>query len=908
MYPDKDDIEAFFSKILKWIVIVVLVVGVIALFGLGMEYLKVREVGEEFVPVFFVRVSARLVAGAALFLLTFVLTMVNGSVMRRVASSRGELMWIMKRKFIIAVSAIFGLLTAVLCSSGLGESFLLFANAAPYGETDPLFGKDISYFFFRREFYMSAVDIFVFIAIMILAYTAVSYIVMYAGDRDRESLLSLARDKKIFGHCAVIVFILGAVKALTYRFTAEGLVYSSVADVTGAGYTAVNIWRPFYAAAPYIISVLIILALIFLFRGKLKRVLVCVAAFPAALIVVTVVAAFTQHFIVAPEEVAHEQPYIESNMKYTKMGFGLDNVEIVTFPVSENLTAADIEANEETISNIRITDLQSTLSVSNSAKSIRSYYTFTDSDIVPYYVNGKQTALNIAPRELDQNRLPDAAQNYINRHLRYTHGYGIVANTINATNSDGQPLYTIDNMPVTSQAGYPEVTQPRIYYGEKSDSYAIVNTGYDELDYVTDEELTGKIYDADSGIKMTMFNRLLFAIDNLDYKMLISGYINSDSRLLITRNIYDRVEKAVPFLIQDNDPYILIDENGRLKWILDLYTASDKMPYGQKYAGVSYIRNSAKAVIDAYSGDLNIYITDEKDPIIKTYKNIYPGAFTEGDLPADLAEHIRCPEMLFKIQYQVYSRYHMTDTTIFYGNSDLWTTPKEKYMTSDATDMQPYYNFMEIQNFGSEDAELVLMQPFVPANRENLVGWLASRSNGEMLLYRFPTGETVYGPLHIENRIDSDATISREMSLWNQNGSRVIRGNLLVIPIEQSLLYVEPIYISTDNDAALPEVARVIVGYGDEVVMDMSLSAALDRLFGSGEAAAPEDNKPESNEGNPTYTNPSGSMSAVARAYEDAERAMRSGDWARFGESMEELKKAIYGQYVESGVELDEEN
>lgn len=892
--------EGIFSKILKWILIIAVVLGLIAGFNVYMEYLKVAEVGEEYISAFLTRLAAMLFAGAGLFLLTFLLSLINGAVLRKIASSRGELMWIMKRKFVYGIGAVFGLITAIFCSSGLGEKFLLFKNAVPYGETDPLFNKDISYFFFKRDFYITAVDILVFVLILLLIYTAVSYFIMYADDRSRESLYELVRDKKIFGHCAVIVFILGAVKALTYHFTAEGLVYSTVADVTGAGYTSVKIWLPFYKAAPFIICILIIFALISLFRGKFKRVIISVAAFPALILLVSIAAAFTQSFIVAPKEVALEQPYIEGNMKYTKMGFNLDKVDVRTFPVEENLTAEDLENNAETISNIRITDLPATLSVSNSTKSVRNYYTFTDSDIVLYDVDGKKTALNIAPRELDEDKLPEAAQNYINRHFRYTHGYGVVANTINEINEDGQPVYVIDNMPVTSQPGFPEVTQPRIYYGEHSDIYAIVNTGYDELDYVTEDELTGKIYDADSGIKMTLLNRILFAIDNLDYKMLISGYINSDSRLLINRNIYTRVDKVVPFLMQDDDPYILIDEDGGLKWVLDLYTTSDKMPYSQTYSGVNYIRNSAKAVIDAYSGDVKVYITDQNDPIIKTYEKIYPSAFADEPFPSDLAEHIRCPESFFRIQYEVYLRYHMTDTANFYGNSDLWMTPKEKYMNNETSDIQPYYNFMKLEQFGDENAELVLMEPFVPANKENLVGWLVSRSNGEMMLYKFPTEKTVYGTLHIENRIDSNDEISKEISLWDQGGSNVIKGNLLVIPIENSLLYVEPIYLTTSNAAALPEVKRVVVAYGEEVVMEPTLSDALDKLFGRTAPANEEENSS-------VYINPSGDTAKIASAFERAETARKNGDWTQFGEAMDELKKAIYGEYVEEKGEASEE-
>lgn len=885
--------EAVFKRILKIVLIVVAVAGIVVGFGLYMDYLKVNEVGSEYVAVFFTRLVAKLLFGAALFLLTLILFCLNGGLLRRVARSRDQMTWLLKRKYIVVLGLIASAFVALGCSSGMGEKFLLWKNAVNYGEADPLFGKDLSYFLLRRDFYISMADIIVLLLVALLIFTAVAYLAMYAFSGSGESPIKVFRSRAVFGHCAVLVFLIGAVKALTYRFTAEGLVYARTAGVTGAGYTDVKIRLPFYTAAPYIICALLIVGMFFLFKGKIKAVVVTALIFPALLVVMSLVTLFTDNFIVAPKEVAMEEPYIESNIKYTRMGFKLDNIEERTFPVTEDLTAEDIANNAETIENIRITDLPSTLSVSNSSKSIRDYYTFTDSDIVPYTVNGQKTALNIAPRELDVEKLPAASQNYINTHLRYTHGYGIVASKINQVTEDGQPIYVIDNMPVTSAEGYPEITEPRIYYGEKTDSYVAVNTGYDELDYVTEGELTGKIYNGDSGIAMTGLNRLLFAIDNLDYKLLISGYIDSGSRLLINRNISRRVEMAVPFMIQDNDPYILVDAEGGLKWVLDLYTTSDKMPYSQSYNGINYIRNSAKAVIDAYSGDVKVYITDPSDPLIKTYEKIFPSAFADEAFPADLAEHLRCPEAMFTAQYNVFLRYHMSDTANFYGNSDLWATPKEKYMNNETTEIMPYYNLMQLKSFGDEDAELVLMQPFVPANKENLVGWLASRSNGEMMLYKFPTGKTVYGTLHIENRIDSNDEFSKEISLWDQGGSNVIKGNLLVIPIENSLLYVEPIYLTTSNNAALPEVKRVVVAYGEEVVMEPTLEDALDKLFattGSAAGAPPEEATPQPQQ-------PAGGVDEIAAAYEKVERAQTSGDWVEFGRAMETLKEAIYGSY-----------
>lgn len=900
MFFEIGNAEKAFVKLIKAFVVIVCVFGAIGGFGLYMDYIEIAETGREYVSVFLTDLFAKAAAAAAVFAATLTLSLINGAVLRKIAYAKGELMWIMKRKFLFAVSAIFATATAAACSSGLGKKYLLFKNAVMYRETDPLFNKDISYYFFQRDFYMALVDIAALVLVLVLIYTVFAYIVMYAADANRESFIKLVRDKAIFTHCGIIVFLFGVVKALSYHFTAEGLVYSKTADVTGAGYTAVKIWVPFYKAAPVIIALLIVYALVALFRGKIKHVIGAAVAFPILTVLVYLIAFITQSFIVEPKEVAYEKPYIESNMKFTKMGFKLDNVEVRTFPVEDTLTAEDIANNDETVSNIRITDLVATQSVSNSTKSVRDYYTFGDSDIVVYDVNGKKTAINISARELDSDKLPDVAQNYINRHLRYTHGYGIVANLINRVNSDGQPVYVIDNMPVTSEAGFPEITQPRIYYGEKSDDYVVVNTEYDELDYVTDDEQTGKIFDSESGIKMTPFNRLLFAVNNLDYKLLISGYINSESRLLLNRNIFDRVQKAVPFLEQDSDPYILIDENGALKWIIDLYTTSDKMPYGEKYNGVSYIRNSAKAVVDAYSGDVKVYITDDSDAMIKTYEKIYPSAFAGHSLPEDLSEHIRYPEELFRIQYEVYLRYHMTDTANFYGNSDLWMTPKEKYMNNETTDIQPYYNLMSLSRFGSEGSELVIMQPYAPANKENLVGWLTAESNGNMLLYKFPTNKTVYGTLHIENRVDSNDEISKEISLWDQGGSSVIKGNLLVIPIENSLLYIEPIYLTTANSAALPEVKRVIVAYGEEVVMEQTLEKALHKLFGSGDAGDIDEADVE-NEA--LSLAPSQDNSDIVRAFENVREAMKKGDWSLYGAAMDELEQAIYSKYDSEAAE-----
>ena len=443
-------------------------------------------------------------------------------------------------------------------------------------------------------------------------------------------------------------------------------------------------------------------------------------------------------------------------------------------------------------------------------------------------------------------------------------------------------------MPIVSKKGAPEVVEPRIYYGEKTNSYCIVNTKMNEFDYaLNNENMENKYTGTESGIEMNLINRLIFAAKNMDYTMLISGYITPESRLLTNRNVLQRVKKAVPFMALDSDPYIVIDQNGMLKWVVDLYTYSDQMPYAKTYGGINYIRNSAKAVVDAYLGTVDIYITDETDPIVMTYNEIYPSVMKLGGLPDDINSHIRYPEFLFNMQSEIYLRYHMTEPEIFYSNSDLWMRAKEKYRENNVIDVQPYYNLLSVEDFGREGAQLVLMMPFVPANKENLVGWLAADSYGNLICYKFPSGRTVYGTLHIENRIDSDAEISKELSLWDQGGSNVLRGNVLVIPVADSIIYVEPVYITSGNQAAVPEVKRIIMAYGDRVVMRETLKECFDALFGQKNETV--DNPLVEDE----IVAPNKNNSDAVTAYDKMKTALQTGDWSAFGLAMEELENAI---------------
>ena len=865
----------------------ILAVALIGFFGYYTEYIEIREIGAEYTTVFFKDIFAQV----EMFLLAFVLIFATGAinllvVRRNAVRINGEVSFLLKRKFVFLEAALAALFGAFVFSKPLARKFLMFTNSVNSGITDPVFNKDLSYYFFNRSFLQNASEIVIAILGLALLVNLILYFIILAKGEGKNVKGTLT-DGGVFFHLAVNAIVLCVVYGFTYYFKAQGILLDQTHTYAGAGYTDVKIIMPFYSFAPYLLFALAAVAAFFLFRKKFVATAVTIAVFPVLLLGVNIVAEVVDALHVKPNETTLEAPYIKHNIDYTKIGFKLDKVTERTFPAEESLTRETLEEKSDIVNNIRITDPQATQEVLNSTKSIRNYYVFNDSDIVEYPINGKNTAVNISVREIDTTKLDSNANNYINKTFKYTHGYGITMNPVNAVNSEGQPDFVIEDMPITSKEGAPRVLEPRIYYGEKTNSYCIVNTDIDEFDYALNNENVENNYAGKkSGIEMNLFNRIMFALKNGDYTMLVSGYINSDSRLLTNRNILKRVEKAVPFMALDPDPYILIDDEGKLKWIVDLYTYTDQMPYSKKYSNFNYIRNSAKAVVDAYEGTVEVFITDETDPIVMTYNKIYPSVMKLGGLPEELNVHIRYPEFLFKVQSEMYLRYHMSDPEIFYSNSDLWMKAKEKYRGESAIDVVPYYNLLSVEDFGREGAQLVLMMPFVPANKENLVGWLASDSYGNLICYKFPSGRTVYGTLHIENRIDADAEISKELSLWDQGGSNVLRGNVLVIPIADSIIYVEPVYITTSNNAAVPEVKRIIVSYGDKVVMRETLDECFDALFGKGEEVTPILPEEEVEE---ALTD---TKSAVD-AYDRMQEALKNGDWSTFGNAMEELGIAI---------------
>ena len=671
------------------------------------------------------------------------------------------------------------------------------------------------------------------------------------------------------------------------------LLFGSTGAVYGAGYTDVNITLWMYR----VLIVLSVIAAIGVAMGISKKSLKTAAIVPAIMIGVGILGAgvgfAVQNFIVSPDEINKESKYLERNIEYTQYAYGLDNVNIKAFKATENLTSDDIANNEETISNIRINDYAPAKKFYNQTQSIRQYYDFNDVDVDRYMIDGDYTQTFLSAREINEEKISNT---WLNRHLKYTHGYGATLSRVDKITASGQPDMLIDSIPPESSVDV-QITDPEIYFGEMTNDYILVNTDEDEFDYPDGNSNKYCQYKADSGIKMGLLKRIMFSVRERSLKMLVSGNINSDSKILINRNIKVRVKEIMPYLDYDEDPY-MITVDGKLYWIVDAYTATNRYPYSEPYSeetDVDYVRNSIKVVIDAYTGETNYYIVDGTDPIAKTFQSIYPKLFKDfKDMPEGIAAHIRYPGTLLNIQAEIYQRYHMNDVKVFYQNEDLWQIASEIYGI-DEQSMTPNYYIMKLP--GESSAEFVNSIPFTPKDKKNLMGLLVARNDGDyygkLVLYQMPKSKIVYGPMQVEAQIDQNTEISKEFSLWNSSGSTYSRGNLFVIPIEDSLLYVEPVYLEATN-SSIPEVKRVIVVYGDDIAYEATLAEALNSMFGEGSAHESKGSEDaDKDKGKSKEMSQSELIEAAQTAYDEAQEALSNGEWAKYGEKMNELEKYL---------------
>lgn len=777
------------------------------------------------------------------------------------------------------IALIIGAVGAFLVKDFFYNKALLFLNSVDFGRVDPQFGQDIGYYMFQRPFYMSLFNFISNLWLFIVFYAVVYYAMVMLAALGNSFRLKEFKDKTILRHNLINIAIFFVLKTISYKFQRENLLFSTFTDtgVNGAGFSNTNIWIKFFTVAPIIVLAIVIVAGFFMWKGKLKKAAIAIAVYPVIFILVSIASGIVQTVIVRPNEFEYEKEYLKQNMLETRAAYGLDKIKTYDFKTIKDLTPEIIENNRNTIDNIRVVDYAPTLESNKQLQSNTNFYTFNTGDILNYTVNGKEIPVLISAREINTSKLQN--QNFVNKTFKYTHGYGVVVNPINTTTDQGQVEFLVSGLKMdTVDKTSLNVKEPRIYYGELTNNYVIVNpkesNKQPEIDYdgttVTyfDSKNTEDGKDAKK-IKLNLLNRVLLSAKYMDPNLLISSNISSDSQILLNRNVVQRAQKGVPFLKVDSDPALTITSDGRLKWVLDAYTVSSNYPYAQRFYteseeadlralnGMNYIRNSVKITVDAYSGDVKYYIIDETDPIIQAYKKVYPGVFSEEPLPDDIASHMRYPETLFKVQTEVLKKYHLDpnkeeNISPFYTNQDAWSIAKypDKSSPTGVREIDSYYNMIKLpDNLGTKE-ELILMRPFTPsADKHNMTSWLAVRNSkedyGEMILFNFPKDTNILGPDQVENNINAISEISQNLALWGQGSSKTFKGSLLVIPIENSVLYVEPIYIQSDSTSSIPQVKKVVVGYqqGNDFKHGIgdNLDAALKDLFNGSVKAS--DNK-----------------------------------------------------------------
>lgn len=853
-YQEKNK-KSLKGKFVLAAVIIIAVILLITAISIYLEIIQLSEIGN-YSGIYLVNLAYKAIAFAAGFILIFALVaLTNRFIIKNMNAwfQKQELPQKRMPNLIFAtIAAFFG---ALICKELFFQKILEFLNSTPFNSTDPIFLKDIGYYVFTRPFYTSLYSFVSGVWLFVIIYTAIYYLAVFTSSLTTLSMSDL-KVKSVLTHNLLNIAVFFIIKTFSYLFIKQNVLYSTVVGSKGAGYVDVNIWLKYYTAAPFLILIVTIAALFFLRKGKLKQAAISIAVFPAFWLIVTIIALFMESVVVTPNVLNYESKYISNNIAKTREAYSLDKIKTHDFTNMQELTPDIVTRNSDTINNIRILDINSTLDSDVQIQSNTAFYTFKDGDIINYNVNGKEIPVFITAREIDKSKLPD--QTYINTTYRYTHGYGVVINPINQITRQGQVDFIMKGLNNVSVDPALKITRPEIYYGELTMDHVMVNaSGLDEVDY--DGSRTTN-YQGKGGIKMSFMNKLLFSLKYGDFKMLISGYA-TNSTLLLNRDIIARAQKALPFLSIDPDPYIVLTGDGRLKWVIDAYTTTDLFPYSQDYGDVNYIRNSVKIVIDAYDGKAEAYIIDKDDPIIKTYDRMYPGVFSKDALPAEISKHMRYPETLFKIQTEMLKKYHILPENVstFYTQQELWNIARYSTGTDTAnlTEIDPYYNMIKLPEGIGNKEELILMRPFTPSGelKHNMVSWLAVRNSvdnyKEMILFNFPKDTNIFGPNQVEVKINQIDKISTDMTLWGQSGSQVYKGNLLVIPIENSVLYVEPIYIKSNNNSSIPEVREIVTGYqsGDEFRYGIGpdMESALASLFSGQKPTSPGTATPQTN-------------------------------------------------------------
>jgi uncharacterized protein len=774
---------------------------------------------------------------------------------------------------------------------------LMYLQQSPFDITDPVFGRDLSFFVFSMPVYEMIRNFLMASLVVSVIATGVVYFF-------REGILIAPQavhiSSRVKAHAAILLGMFFAIQIFDYWLSRYDLMFSASGVVYGMTYIDENI-RIFSYNTLMVVSLAgIVLSIVGFMRRNLKQPAIGIGLLIAAAIVMNgIVPSFVQRFSVAPNELERELPYLEHHIQSTRAAYGLDEIIEKQYAVDYSLTAEDLRNNRLTIENIPLWDYRPLLDTYQQIQAIRPYYEFNDIDIARYDFDGDYRQIMLAPRELDQRRLPGDSQTWVNKTFIYTHGYGVVANPVNVFTEEGLPELFIRDIPPRLTIDI-DLDRPEIYFGERTNEPVVVRATIQEFDYPYGETNVFTTYEEETGVNIgTFFRKLIFAIHFGSINYLITDYIQPESQIVYNRQIQRRVRKLAPFLTFDHDPYITIVD-GRLYWIFDAYTTTGRYPYSRPYASnINYMRNSVKVVIDAYNGETTFFtIEEERDPLIRAYMGVFPDLFVPiEEMPEGLRAQIRYPQDLFDVQASMFRLYHMRDPVMFYNREDIWDFPRERRFGASEI-MESYYTILRLPD--EEREEFMLMIPFTPSNRDNMIAWLSGRSDGEnygrLLLFRFPRGELVFGPMQIEARIDQTADIAQQLALWDQAGTRVLRGNQLVIPIANSILYVKPLFLRA-VEGRLPELRRVLASDGNRVVMEIGLEPSLQRLVSDRPVpvAAFDVDVPPEIAGQVVM--PTDNVRQLAREalerYERAQRYLRQGDWASYGEELNALRSDL---------------
>lgn len=791
------------------------------------------------------------------------------------------------KRFLLPVTAGLSLIAAVQ-AAGQWKEALHFLYLTPFQTQDPLFQQDLSFYIFHLPFLNFIYQWLMVVVIVTTVLVALAYI-LYRGIQFTARGLRLGPWARI--HLLVLIGAMLLLKAWGYHLSTYDLLFSPRGVVFGASYTDVFATLPALRLLIILAAACSLLCFAQIWQDRLKLLFIGLAALLGAAVVGQIVYPnLLQRFRVVPNELDLESPYIVNNIQFTRAAYGLDQIEEVEFPAEENLTMADLRKNELTVNNIRLWDTRPLLATFAQIQEIRTYYKFVDVDVDRYRIDGRYQQVMLSPRELSYDHLPSRI--WINEHLTFTHGYGAVLGPVNRVSPEGLPVLYVKDIPPVS--GVPlTITRPEIYYGELGNDYVFVNTKSKELDYPAGDKNVYTTYQGRGGIPVTsFFRKALFAARFGTVRILFSQDVVPGSRIMFYRQVGERVRRVAPFLQYEPDPYLVISQEGQLFWIVDAYTTSDKYPYSEPHQkGENYIRNSVKVVVDAYHGSMSFYVSDPNDPLIQTYGKIFPTLFQPLDaMPADLKAHIRYPETLFAIQAQMYATYHMRSPQVFYNKEDLWNTSRRG--AEKEVSIEPYYVIMKLPREDNE--EFILLIPFTPARKDNMSAWMAARSDfphyGKLIVYNMPKQKLVFGPRQIEARLNQDAFISQQLSLWGQRGSQVIHGLLLAIPIENSLLYVQPLYLAAEQQS-LPELKRVIVAYGNQIAMEETLDQALASVFGKARLASRR--APAQPSKDPTASSIRELANRAVTQFQKAQELLRQGNFAEYQEQQKRLAETL---------------